>query len=80
MIFKKKTVPIENGTKEIETVQTWEVRWTSRNGCFSGNTQKEVEVFISEESAEEFKKSLENAFELLKYTSGTGVTLEKVLR
>lgn len=76
--FKKLTVPETNDTKEIEAAQTWEVRWTSRYAEYSSSTSPQVEVFYSEELAEEFKKSLENAFKLLKHTgAGTQVTIKK---
>ena len=75
--FKKKEVPETNNTKQIDVVQTWEVRWHSRHSEFSGGTQPEVEVFTSELDAANFKKSLQNAFKLLKHTSGTYITSTK---
>jgi hypothetical protein len=77
MWFKKQTVPVSNDTKEIDVVQLWEVRWYSRYGEWNGNTKPEIECFTSEKDAEEFAKSLKNAFNLIRHTSGTKVTVVK---
>ncbi len=61
----------------IETVNCYEVRWTSRHGSFSGETQQEVRVFVSQEDAEEFYDALKAAFKLIKHTSGTRVTVNR---
>jgi hypothetical protein len=76
--FKKKlVVPQSNETVEKDVVQLWRVDWESRYGSFSNNTKKETEVFTSEEDAKAFKLSLENAFKLIKHTSGNQVSIEK---
>lgn len=78
MWFKKKLVPINEMIPADTCVQLWYVRWTSRDGEFSGDTHEEMEAFTSEEEATAFKVSLENAFKLLKHTgSGTRVTMKK---
>ena len=77
MIFKFLTVPWTNKTQKVQAVQLWEVRWKSRHGEFSSDTRPEMESFSSEEEAQYFKASLENAFRILRYTSGARVTLEK---
>lgn len=67
--FKKLTVPEKNTTKEVEVVQTWRVDWLGRNGSFSGDTQKETEIFTNEQEAKDFEQSLINAFKLIRNTS-----------
>lgn len=57
--------------------EAWEVRWTSRHGEYGGDTQPEMRIFPSKEEAEDFKKALEDAFKLIKHTSGTEVQLIK---
>lgn len=75
--FKKLTVPVSNETKQIEVIQTWEVRWYSRNGQYSNDTRPEIEVFTSVDAANAFKDSLVAAFKLLRHTSGTWVEVKK---
>lgn len=75
--FKKLTTPETNDTKEITVVQLWYVKWFSRDGPYSSDLNKEVEVFTSAEEANAFAESLVAAFKLLKYTSGTQVTVIK---
>ena len=77
MWFKNKEVPVSNQTKTIQVFQTWEVRWTSRHGAYSVDTKQEVEIFLSEKDAKDFKESLGKAFRILKHTSGTEITLKK---
>lgn len=70
------TVPASNETKVVNAIQLWMVRWTSRNGPFSGSTQLEAEAFPTEAHA--FKAALVAAFKLVKHTGGeTEVTVEK---
>lgn len=66
MLFKK--VKLIEGLREVDVVQLWEVRWTSRYGSFSGDTQPEIEVFDTEEGANEFGDTLKKCFELLKFS------------
>lgn len=78
LLIKKKTVPSNNETKTVDAIQLWRVEWISRNGQFFADTIKEVEVLTNEKDANDFKISLENAFKLLKHTSGNIVKLSKV--
>ncbi len=77
MFFKWLTVPGSNSTKDIKVAQTWEVRWRSRHGEYSGDTRPELESFLSEAEATAFVKSLENAFKLIRHTSGDRATMTK---
>ena len=77
LFTKKLVVPETNETKIIQAVQLWTVRWQSRCGVYSTDVHKEVEAFTSSQEAQEFKLALENAFKLLRHTSGTDVTFTK---
>jgi len=78
MWFKKKYLSTNETVPAKTCVQLWYVRWTSRNGVYSGDMHGEMEAFTSETEATTFKVSLENAFRLLKHTgSSTRVTMEK---
>ena len=77
MWFRKTTVPTSNDTKEIDVVQTWEVRWRSRHGGYSSDTRDEMEIFTDEQVAKDFVKALNNAFKLIRHTSGDTVTMKK---
>ena len=57
--------------------ETWEVRWTSRHGDYSGDTKPEVAAFTSRNDAERFAIALKSAFKLIRHTNGTGVVVEK---
>lgn len=65
MFFKK--VKLIEDLREVDAVQLWEVRWTSRHGSFNGDTQPEIEVFDTKEGAKEFANTLEKCFKLLKF-------------
>jgi hypothetical protein len=77
MNLKWLTVPWSNRTKRVETVQLYEVRWMARYDEYFGNTRPEVEGFLSEAAAEEFARSLRNAFKLIRHSSGTRVEIIK---
>lgn len=78
-LFTKKIIeiPVSNEVKEQEAVQLWYVSWTSRNGRYYSDTNKEIEAFTSEEAALNFRQSLKNAFKLIKHTSENEVYIEK---
>lgn len=75
-LFKKLFIP--SGEKqEVTAYENWSVRWLSRNGQFSGDTQKEAEFFTNKDDAEKFATELKEAFKLIKHTSGTKVEVVK---
>lgn len=61
----------------VDAYDCWEVRWTSRHGSYSSDTKPEVRVFPVESDAQEFKKALDDAYKLIKHTSGTKVIISK---
>lgn len=76
MFFKK--VRLIEGLREVDAVQLWEVRWTSRHGSYFGDTRPEVEVFDTEVGAQEFADTLEKCFKLLKSSGNeTRVSVSK---
>lgn len=62
-------------TVEVDEVQLWYVRWTSRYGGMMRDTKKEVKAFPNYDDALEFKQALEDAFKLIRHTHGNKVTL-----
>jgi hypothetical protein len=77
LFVKKVTAPQSSAVKTVDAVQLWTVRWLSRYNEYAGSVREEVEAFTSEQDARDFKLALENAFKLLKHTSGTTVTITK---
>ena len=78
--FIKKVLKTSNDSrqeKKLEAVQLYYVSWYSRHGQYSSDVNRQVEAFPSKEDAEVFKKDLENAFKLIRHTSGDTVRLEK---
>lgn len=76
-MFKKwLRVPKTNETQLIEAVRLWEVRWTSRQDKYAADTRPEMEAFTSSEDAHAFAKSLEQAFRLIRHTSGNYVSVQ----
>jgi hypothetical protein len=67
LLFKKKTVPETNNTKEIDVVKLWYVSWRSAKDRWDNDGEKYIEAFTSEEQAKEFHTALVNAYTLLKY-------------
>lgn len=61
----------------VDVYEGWEVRWYSRHGAYSGDIKPEVKIFPNEEHAQDFKKALEAAFNLIKHTSQSTVRLIK---
>jgi hypothetical protein len=77
-VFKSTTeVPVSNETKSVEVARIWTVTWTSRHGEFSSDTKKQQKVFLSSNEAQHFAEALDAAFKLLRFTSGTKVTVEE---
>ena len=61
----------------VDAYDCWEVRWTSRYGGYSYDTKPEVRVFPKKAEAEAFKKALDDAFKLIRHTSGKRTVLSK---
>jgi hypothetical protein len=79
--LKKTDIPVDEITT-VDGVQVWSVRWKSRNSdgyASYGSVREEVEVFLCEENAKNFKVALQNAFGLLRYSFGTEVNIKKEL-
>jgi hypothetical protein len=81
---KEKELPIVNDltlrnqfTAKYEFAETWEVRWLSRHGDYSGDTSPQVAAFTSRGDAEQFAMALKAAYKMLRHTHGTGVVVEK---
>jgi hypothetical protein len=61
----------------VDVFECWEVRWYSRDGQYYTDIKPEIRVFPSKKDAIEFHDALVDAFNLIKHTSGTQVTLRK---
>ena len=55
-------------TKEVVALDNWVVSWKSKHGEYKSDYRQEFEVFLNEDDAKDFKKSLEDAFKILKYS------------
>lgn len=77
MKLSLKTLTIPFGTRDIDAVVTWAVRWTSRHGEYHSDTRPECEVFKSKAEAVAYAEALQAAFRLLRHTSRTHVEIEK---
>jgi len=64
-------------SEQVFAHKSWAVRWESRHGLYSGDTKPEIEVFPLKEDAVAFKQALEDAFKLIRHTSGTKVTIQE---
>lgn len=65
-MLNMKWLTIPFGTRRIDAVDTWSVRWYGRKGVFHADTDPQVEVFADYDSAKAFADSLERSFALLK--------------
>lgn len=75
MDFKWLSIP--SGESQVQAVETWTVRWTSRFGAYHHETQSEAEVFTDAASAKAFATALKDAFKVVKHTSGNSVLVTK---
>lgn len=77
VLTKKIEIPVTNNVREVEAVQLWEVRWMARHGAFSNDTREQVEVFMSEQDADDFATALKNATKLLRHTENPRITAKR---
>lgn len=78
MNFIKKWLSSPSGeTVKLEAVELWYVRWTRRYGQYSGDTEEVMEAFTNYADAVHFKEQLQEAFKLIRHTSGKYVEIEK---
>ena len=76
-MFNLRSLFIPWGTRKVDAVELWEVRWTSRHGQWHTDIRPECEVFPIKEDAEAFAQALKNSFALVKHTGcGTKVSIE----
>jgi len=68
--FFKKKVIVDYQTEEVDALEVWSVRWESHKGYYSSDVEKYAEFFVSESAAKSFAKSIDDARELIKYSSG----------
>jgi len=63
--------------QKVTAEDSWRVEWYSRDGKHFTDVHQEAEFFLVEQEAKDFKEALEDAFKLIRHTSGTQVTLTK---
>ena len=64
-------------SQDFNFAETWEVRWISRHGRFSGDTRPEVAGFSNEGDALVFATAIRDAYKMLRHTSDTEVYMEQ---
>lgn len=65
--------------KEVKGAEVYIVSWDARYGDYYANTQRVAKAFLLKEDAIAFKKSLEDAQELLQNTTNIRITIRKQL-
>lgn len=75
--FKRKNKIAQIETKEVDGAEVWMVYWTSRYGDYSGDVRRCAKAFLTEDDAEDFKKSLEEAQNILQNTNNINITIIK---
>lgn len=81
-LFKKKSVPETNNTKEIDVIKAYVVRYQSFEQLYSyvdstAYPKKQAEFFVNKEEAVEFVESLKNANKILKNKTNLNISIEE---
>lgn len=78
-IFNRKSEKIikDYQTETVDGAEVWMVSWDARYGEYKGDSKRVAKAFFNEEDAEAFKKSLEEAQNLLQYKENLNITIEK---
>lgn len=63
--------------KEVKGAEVYIVSWDARYGDYYDNTQRVAKAFLLKGDAIAFKKSLEDAQELLQNTTNIRITIRK---
>ena len=77
-LFKRKKEIPTGQTIKVDVYEIWMVRWRSRSGLYHSDTKDTAEAFTNEQDARKFEKALKDAFKLIRHTSGTNITVEKM--
>lgn len=75
--FKRKNRVAQIEEKEVDGVEVWVVSWSSRHGDSYYDTQRCAKAFLTEDDAKDFKKSLEEAQQILQNTNSINITIVK---
>ena len=76
-LFKKIFIP-KREEKSLNAYESWVVQWFSRDGAFSGDLNKEFEVFLSKKEADYFANQLRESFKLIRHSSNAKVLVYKM--
>lgn len=71
------TQELAKEAKETNNVEIWMVFWTSRYGDYHFDVQRCAKAFLTEDDAKDFKKSLEEAQQILQNTNDINITIIK---
>lgn len=75
--FKKINKIAQITTKEVDGAEVWMVHWTSRYGDYYGDVRRTAKAFLTEDDAINFKKSLEEAQNILQNTNNIDIKIIK---
>lgn len=75
--FKRKNKIAQIETKEVDGAEVWMVSWESRHGDGYYDTQHCAKAFLTEDDAKDFKKSLEEAQQILQNTNNINIAIIK---
>lgn len=74
---KKESVVQSYNTETVDGAEVWMVSWYARTGPFYNDRTIVAKAFLSEEDANNFKKSLEAAQDLLQNKENIEITIVK---
>lgn len=75
--FKRKNRIAQIEAKEVDGAEVWMVSWSSRHGDYHSDVQRRGKAFLTEDDANDFKKSLEEAQRILQNTNDIDITIVK---
>lgn len=75
--FKQKNKIAQIEAKEVDGAEVWLVSWTTRHGDGYYDIQRCAKAFLTEDDAKDFKKSLEEAQQILQNTNSINITIVK---
>ena len=75
--FKRINKIAQIEAKEVDGAEVWMVHWTSRHGDYWGDVHRCAKAFLTEDDANDFKKSLEEAQDILQNTNDIDIKIIK---
>lgn len=75
--FKKKNKIAQIEAKEVDGAEVWMVSWTARHGNYYADMRRCAKAFLTEDDANDFKKALEEAQNILQNTNNIDIQVVK---